>query len=194
MVKNGKPVAALFGGSFDPPHLGHQHIVEEALKHLDIDLLLVVPAYLNPFKTSSLADAKERLEWCHILFDGIPNVIVDDYEIKEGKSTTTSQSINHFSIQYDVKYIIIGSDNLSTLTKWHNFNELNRKVIWAIATRPGHHIDTSMLREWTILEMEKPVSSTHIRDKMALQYVDNKIRKSVKETLKGNKNDNRPEN
>ncbi len=185
MVKNGKQVVAMFGGSFDPPHLGHQRIVEEARKGLEIDTLLVVPAYLNPFKISSLANAQQRLTWCHILFDDIPNVIVDDYEIKEGKSTTTAQSIKHFNIVYDVKYLIIGSDNLSTLTKWHNFEWLNAHIIWVIVTRENHSLETKNLREWKILTLEAPISSTKIRTDKTLHHVDKKIKRSVKETLKG---------
>ena len=184
MVKEGKQVVAMFGGSFDPPHLGHQRIVEKAIKSLDIDKLLVVPAYLNPFKTSSLANAEQRLRWCHILFDDIPNVIVDDYEIKEGKSTTTLQSIKHFNIVYDVKYLIIGSDNLSTLTKWHNFEWLNTHIIWVIVTRENHPLETKSLREWRTLMLEAPMSSTDIRRDQELHYVDKKIKKSVKEILK----------
>ena len=61
MVKNDKQVVAMFGGSFDPPHLGHQRIVEKAIKSLEIDILLVVPAYLNPFKISSLANASAHV-------------------------------------------------------------------------------------------------------------------------------------
>ena len=57
MVNQSKPTVAIFGGSFDPPHKGHQRIVEKATEVLDIDKLIVVPAYLNPFKTSSLANA-----------------------------------------------------------------------------------------------------------------------------------------
>ncbi|TET88978.1 MAG: nicotinate (nicotinamide) nucleotide adenylyltransferase [Sulfurovum sp.] len=185
MVKEGKQVVAMFGGSFDPPHLGHQRIIEKAIKSLDIDKLLVVPAYLNPFKTSSLANATQRLAWCHTLFDTVDNVIVDDYEIKEGKSTTTSQSIKHFNIVYDVKYLIIGSDNLSTLTKWHNFEWLNAHIIWVIITRENHPLKTESLREWKTLTLDAPVSSTDIRTHKALHYVDKKIEKSVQEILKG---------
>ncbi|MEA3433425.1 MAG: nicotinate (nicotinamide) nucleotide adenylyltransferase [Campylobacterota bacterium] len=187
MVKEGKQVVAMFGGSFDPPHLGHQRIVEKAIKSLDIDKLLVVPAYLNPFKTSSLANAEQRLRWCHILFDDIPNVIVDDYEIKEGKSTTTSQSIKHFNTVYDVKYLIIGSDNLSTLTRWYNFEWLNAHITWVIITRENHPVETKDLREWKILTLDAPMSSTDIRRDLELHYVDKKIKKSVKDILKGNK-------
>ncbi len=185
MVKEGKQVVAIFGGSFDPPHLGHQQIVKEAVKSLDVDKLLVVPAYLSPFKISSLASATQRLTWCHTLFDTVDNVLVEDYEIKEGKSTTTSQSIQHFNIEYDVKYLIIGSDNLSTLTSWYNFKWLNMHIVWVVVTRENHSLETENLREWRILTLDAPISSTEIRKEKLLQYVDKKIEQSVKEILKG---------
>ena len=185
MVNHQKPTIAIFGGSFDPPHKGHQLIVEEAVANLQIDKLLVVPAYLNPFKTSSLADASTRLSWCHILFDPIDGVDVDDYEIKEGKSTVTSQSVKHFNETYNVKYLIVGSDNLSTLTKWHDFEWLNETVTWVIATRDEHHLDTDVLKKWTVLPIEAPVSSTQIREEKDLQFIDTKIRASVKHILEG---------
>ncbi len=184
MVKEDKQIVAMFGGSFDPPHLGHQHIVEKALKSLEIDKLLLVPAYLNPFKISSFASAKQRLSWCHTLFDNVDNVVVDDYEIKEGKSTTTSQSIKHFNIHYDVKYLIIGSDNLSTLTNWHNFEWLNAHITWVLITRENHPLETDILREWKILTVDIPISSTDIRRDKTLHYVDKRIKQSVNEILK----------
>lgn len=185
MVNHQKPTIAIFGGSFDPPHKGHQLIVEKAVETLQIDKLLVVPAYLNPFKTSSLADASTRLAWCHTLFDPMDRVEVDDYEIKEGESTVTSKSVKHFNQRYHVKYLIIGSDNLSTLTKWHAFDWLNDRIIWVIATRDTHHLDTDALKEWELLNVEAPVSSTQIREEKDLQFIDTKIRASVKEILEG---------
>ena len=185
MVNHQKPTIAIFGGSFDPPHKGHQLIVEKAIENLQIDKLFVVPAYLNPFKTSTLADAPTRLSWCHTLFDSIDRVKVDDYEIKEGKSTVTSQSVKHFNQAYNVKYLIIGSDNLSTLTKWHAFEWLNETVTWVIATRDNHHLDTDGLRKWELLPIEAPMSSTQIREEKDLQFIDEKIRTSVKHILEG---------
>ena len=185
MVNQSKPTVAIFGGSFDPPHIGHQHIVETAVKHLDIDKLLVVPAYLNPFKSFSFASAMQRLTWCHTLFDDLNKVIVSDYEINEGKSTTTEQTVKHFNTMYNVKYLIIGSDNLSTLTKWHHFAWLNDTVRWVIITREGYLLDVDNLRDWEILEVDAPMSSTKIRNKKDLHYVDNKIKKSVQNVLEG---------
>jgi len=186
LVNQPKPTVAIFGGSFDPPHIGHQHIVESALKNLEIDHLLVVPAYLNPFKRFSIASATQRLAWCHTLFDDFEKVIVSDYEINEGKSTTTEQTVKHFNTVYDVKYLIIGSDNLSTLTKWHHFSWLNETITWVIMTREGYPLVVDGLRNWEVLKVDAPMSSTQIRNKEDLHYVDNKIKKSVQNVLQGN--------
>ena len=185
MVNQSKPTVAIFGGSFDPPHLGHQHIVETAIQRLDIDSLLLVPAYLSPFKTSSLASAKKRLEWCHTLFDNSPKVIVKAYEIQEGKSTTTSQTIKHFNIENYVKYLIIGSDNLEKLSQWHQFDWLNSHIIWVIVTREGHPIKTDFLNAWRVLYVDTAISSSQIRKIGLLDYVDTKIKKSVHHVLQG---------
>jgi len=187
LVNQSKPTVAIFGGSFDPPHKAHQRIVEKAVMLLDIDKLIVVPAYLNPFKTSSLASASQRLAWCHTLFDDIPNVTVDDYEIQEGKSTTTSQTVKHFNTMYDVKYLIIGSDNLSTLTEWHEFPWLNQHVQWAIFTRKGYPLVLDHLRSWILLTIDEKVSSSEIRETQILTNVDKKIESSVKQILKDKK-------
>ena len=186
MVNQSKPTVAIFGGSFDPPHSGHQSIVQSAIENLNIDKMLVIPAYLNPFKSSSLASASQRLAWCQTLFVSMPKVVVEDYEIKQGKSTTTSQTVKHFNIAYDVKYLIIGSDNLSTVTKWHQFSWLNKTITWVIVTREGYPLDVDNLKNWQILKLDAPVSSTHIRNKKALHYVDKKIQKSVQTVLEGN--------
>ena len=185
MVNTPKSAVAIFGGSFDPPHFGHQSIVQKAIEDLEIDKLIVLPAYLNPFKTSSLASASQRLDWCHILFDKIPDVFVSDYEIKEGKSTRTSQSVKHFNTKFDVKYLIIGSDNLSTLTKWHQFEWLNTHITWVIVTRKGHPLNVKGLKGYKTITLDAEVSSTDIREYKDLHYVDKKIKNSVKEILEG---------
>jgi len=186
LVNQSKPTVAIFGGSFDPPHKGHQHIVQNAIKNLDIDKLLVVPAYLNPFKNSSLASASKRLEWCRTLFSHFPTVIVEDYEIVQGRSITTSQTVKHFNMTYNVKYLIIGADNLSTLSQWHAFEILNAQVIWVIVTREGYDLVVDGLREWTLLTVKTAISSSKIREEQDVSYVDTKIKKSVKKTLKEN--------
>jgi len=185
LVNQSKPTVAIFGGSFDPPHIGHQYIVQSAIKKLDIDYLLVVPAYLNPFKSFSIASATQRLTWCHTLYDNLEHIIVSSYEIDQGKSTTTEQTVKHFNKVYNVKYLIIGSDNLDTLTKWHHFSWLNETITWVIITREGYPLNVDTLRSYKLLQIDAPMSSTQIRNNRDLHYVDKKIQKSVQTVLEG---------
>ncbi len=183
MVKRSKPSVALFGGSFDPPHAGHQAIVETVAKRPDIDKLIVVPAYLNPFKTASHATAAQRLAWCHQLFGHIPKVEVDAYEIEQGRSVTTAETLRHFQESYDVNYLVIGADNLSGLTRWHQFAWLNDTVTWLIVTRKGHTLQTDTLRDYEVITLDLPYSSTEIRDNGQFDDVDRSIRESVQTLL-----------
>ena len=185
MVNSQGLTVAIFGGSFDPPHKGHQQIVQEALKHLDIDRLIILPAYLNPFKSTSLADASQRLEWCRDLFGNIPKVIVSDYEIRQNRSVRTAESVRHFQERYNVKYLSIGADNLSTLTQWHDFEWLNTQITWVVVSRPGFELETDMLRSWKLLTLNAPISSSQIREEKETEHVDSQIATSVKNILEG---------
>ncbi len=187
MVNSPGLEVAIFGGSFDPPHAGHQQIVKACLSQLDIDRLIILPTYLNPFKSSSLANADIRLQWCQALFDTLPNVIVSDYEIQQGRSVKTAESIKYFQKFYRVKYFVIGADNLSTLTQWHGFTWINKQITWVIVSRPGYAIDNvDALQNWRLLTLNVPVSSSQIRQEQDISSVDTKIAPSVKEILKGN--------
>lgn len=183
MFKFGKEKIAIFGGSFDPPHKGHQAIVDEALRGLDIDKLMVVPTFLNPFKTRSFATPQQRLKWTKEIFKSCPKIIVDDYEIREGKATTTAQTLRHFQNEYEVKYIIIGADNLASIDKWYNFDALNEEVTWVVATRTGYGVHTSMLKHFILLEVKEDVSSTQIRTAVDIKHIDDIIKDDVLKLL-----------
>jgi len=174
---------AIFGGSFDPPHKGHQNIVQRALETLDIDKLIILPAFLNPFKQSSLASAEQREAWCRRLFDGIAGVEVSSYEINKGRPVYTSESLQHFQKQYNVRYLIIGSDNLASITQWHAFDWINTVITWVIAEREIHPMHTEMLRSWIPLKVDTPISSTQIRESGYLDMIDSRIKEEVNTLL-----------
>ncbi len=165
MFKENLETIALFGGSFDPPHFGHKSVVEEALKVLNIDRLIVIPTFLNPFKRVSHFTTKERLRLTKELFKSFDKVEVDAYEIEEQKPTPTAQTLKYFQKKYNVAYLIIGADNLENIEKWHEFEWLNSQITWVVATRKGYEIKSNKLRDVTILEVEADISSTQIRNK-----------------------------
>ena len=91
---------ALFGGSFDPPHAGHDAAVKAILSALKPDLLVIMPSFLNPFKKSFSAPPQLRLRWCRALWSDAPHVKVSDYEISQNRSVPTIQSVKFLLEKY----------------------------------------------------------------------------------------------
>jgi len=182
LIKLDKDVA-LFGGSFDPPHLGHQEIVKRVLELNGVNRVIVMPTWLNPFKSKSFTPPAKRLEWSKRVFD-MPNVIVSDYEIKKGRPVYTVESYRDLSRDYPIGYLVIGSDNLESITKWREFDKLNQNLTWIVATREGYKLDFSPLREYIELPLNIDISSSEIRQGFGLEYLDDKIQDEVKNIYK----------
>ena len=91
---------ALFGGSFDPPHAGHDAAVKAILSSLKPDLLIIMPSFLNPFKKSFSAPPQLRLRWCCALWSDTQGVEVSDYEISQNRSVPTIQSVKFLLEKY----------------------------------------------------------------------------------------------
>ncbi|WP_304295425.1 ribosome silencing factor [Campylobacter gracilis] len=91
---------ALFGGSFDPPHAGHDAAVKAILSSLKPDLLVIMPSFLNPFKKSFSAPPQLRLRWCRALWSDAPRIEVSDYEISQNRSVPTIQSVKFLLEKY----------------------------------------------------------------------------------------------
>ncbi len=166
MFKDKLETIALFGGSFDPPHIGHKRIIEELLKVLEINKILVIPTFLNPFKQGSYFTAKERFLQCKSFFGLYKEVIVSDYEVKQEKPVNTVETLQYFQRKYNVNYVVIGADNLENIDKWNKFEYLNTQICWVIATRKGYALKTNKLRDFKLLNIEVDLSSTEIRNQM----------------------------
>ncbi|WP_298989780.1 ribosome silencing factor [uncultured Campylobacter sp.] len=91
---------ALFGGSFDPPHAGHDAAVKAILSSLKPDLLIIMPSFLNPFKKSFSVPPQLRLRWCRALWSDTPRIEVSDYEISQNRPVSTIQSVKFLLEKY----------------------------------------------------------------------------------------------
>ncbi|MBD3824161.1 MAG: nicotinate (nicotinamide) nucleotide adenylyltransferase [Epsilonproteobacteria bacterium] len=153
---------ALFGGSFDPPHIAHVAIVDALLKLNKIDKVVVMPAYLNPFKSEFHAPSELRLKWLREIFTAYNNVEVSDYEISQARSVRTIESVEHLLQTYSSIYLVIGADNLEKLPLWQNYERLSKLVRFIVATREGIKIPDGFIK----LEIGIDVSSTRLRDEI----------------------------
>ncbi|MDF1879536.1 nicotinate (nicotinamide) nucleotide adenylyltransferase [Sulfurimonas sp. SAG-AH-194-C20] len=153
---------ALFGGSFDPPHLGHEAVVTALLSLSEIDKVLIMPTFLNPFKSSSFAPAQKRLRWLKEIFCTYKNVFIDSFEVQKNEKVPTITTVEYLLESYDKVYVVIGADNLKDLQKWYKFDELKRKVVFIIASRD----EITVPKEFKKLLVKQDISSTALRSTM----------------------------
>ena len=169
--------AALFGGSFDPPHLGHDAIVKSALKDLDIDILFIMPTWKNPFKTTFSAPPLQRYEWAKKLWGKIPKVKVNDYEISRHKPVPSIETVMYLNDRYpiDSLYLIIGADNLKNLTSWKNYDKLRNEVTFVVASRDDEEIPKDLKK----LAINVNISSSNLRESPSPDFIPVSIREDV---------------
>ena len=187
LLVNKKGKTALFGGSFDPPHSGHKEIVKKVLNLPGIERVIIVPAWLNPFKSRSFASPQQRLKWAKKVFD-FPNVIISDFEILQKRPVYTIETWDKLKKEYpSLEYIIIGADNLANITKWKDFERLNKEAKWIVVTRDNVKLDLSKLTNAVVIKLSMPVSSTKIRSGEGFEFIDETIKDEVKNIIKDKK-------
>jgi len=173
---------ALFGGSFDPPHVGHIAVIEALKEFSIIDKIIVMPTFLNPFKTQSFASAELRLAWLREIFRGENRVIIDDYEVKQAKKIPSIQSVEYLLKSYKKVYLIVGADSLDSLHKWHKFDVLKDKVTFIITTRDTIMIPENYLR----LDVQEDISSTQLRENIDISKLPKTCAQEIAQFYKEN--------
>ena len=173
---------ALFGGSFDPPHIGHEAIVKALQKFKDIDKIIVMPTFLNPFKSKFYAPASLRIEWLKSVFKEYKNVEISDFEVNQKKQVASIDSVKHLLSIYKKVYLVIGADNLKSLEKWKNYDELKKLVQFIIAPRDGIEIPSHFLK----LDIDENISSTSLRDKVDFLKLPSVCAKQIQQYYKEN--------
>lgn len=139
MDKNIKDLILLFGGSFDPPHLGHKAMLEHVIRSLaskaSILKVFIIPSNVQPLKEHELSSAPQRLAMCELQFashkmdkdmlKGL-ELIVSDYEINKGGLSYTVDTLRHFKELYPNKsiYILMGEDSFLDIERWKSPKEL----------------------------------------------------------------------
>jgi len=134
----------ILGGTFNPIHIGHLILAEEAREKLKLDRIIFVPTYLPPHKDNSdIALAKDRLAMIGLAISGNRYFSVSDLEIKRDGRSYTIDTIKEFKNIYphDELYFIIGSDLLKYLDEWRDLNEIIKMVKFIVATRPGYPLE-----------------------------------------------------
>lgn len=152
---------ALFGGSFNPPHVAHQLLALYVLETQDVDQLWFVPCFRHPFD-KALENFEDRLEMCRLAAAPLgPRAAVSEVERTLGGESRTLRTVKALQGQHPEHEfsLIIGSDLRAETAAWYGADELRRLVRFIVVGRQGHTGGGS-------LDMPA-VSSTEIRDRLA---------------------------
>ena len=159
----------LFGGSFDPIHLGHLILAEAAMEDLELDRIIFIPAGISPFKTSSppSVSKESRLAMLREAISSESRFSVDERELhRDGPSYTIDTVRELLGDHPGVRFIyLIGADNLKDLPKWHEIEELKNLVDFAVLDR-GNAAELAPC-DFPVVRRRIDLSSTEIRDRLS---------------------------
>ncbi len=130
----------LFGGSFNPIHLGHYKLVTDVIKEFNLDKVIIMPTWKTPLKdTSNFASADDRFELCKLAFKNLSYVEVSDLEIKRKGNSYTYLTLNSIKEIYprDELFLIVGADMFLTLEKWKCFEDIFKTASIIAVPRKG---------------------------------------------------------
>jgi nicotinate-nucleotide adenylyltransferase len=167
----------LFGGTFDPPHIGHLLMAQLALEQTGADALWFIPAAAPPHKmTVTPRDFEWRAKMVERLIQGFDRMIVDRIEVHLERPSYTVRTVRALQEAHpDVCFrFLMGADSLAQLPTWHAAAELAERVSFVVAHRTGYPIGSALseVRRWLphirVDALEMPlvdVSSSWLRER-----------------------------
>lgn len=166
----------IFGGTFNPPHIGHSILAENMREQLSLDKVIFIPSGVPPLKESKdLLSAEHRLKMTKIAFERDPNFEVCNIEIADSLSGKKSYTVDTIKKLYDLYkndfvelYLIIGIDNLIDFPKWKDPGKLFTLSEVIVMNRPGFtvqdvDVEFSEKAKYASVPMLE-ISSTKIRE------------------------------
>jgi nicotinate-nucleotide adenylyltransferase len=185
---------ALFGGSFNPIHLGHLRAAEEDREAMRLDLIYFVPAASPPHKPPvGLAPAEHRLQMVRLATKGNRHFMVSDVEVRRSGSSFTVDTLRYFRSTMRAQpelFLIMGDDQFAELDTWKKADEIVRLCSLIVHTRlsekPELELPFAILNRFGYISADNsyvhpsgntlnfisttflPISATFIRRKLAL--------------------------
>lgn len=170
----------LFGGTFDPIHIGHMILMENVINNLDLDKIYVLPNSNPPHKLENKKTALNlRLKMVNETIKDNPKLEVNDYDFRDNKIHYTFNTINYFKKSYpnDEFFFIMGEDSFLDIEKWKNYKEILKENL--IIFKRYSNKNFSLISK--INQVRKYNKNIYLIDNIALDISSTLIRNLVKE-------------
>ncbi|BAM47216.1 nicotinate-nucleotide adenylyltransferase [Amphibacillus xylanus] len=159
----------LLGGTFDPPHIGHLTMAEEAYEKLNLDEVWFIPSAEPPHKEQAKVSAVDRLLMLKVALEPVNYFKINTIELERQGKSYTYDTIQALKEQYPTYqfYFIIGADMVEYLPNWYKIDQLIELVQFVGVKRPDYQLDTS----YPVIILDTPgldISSTMIRERLKL--------------------------
>ena len=138
--------AALLGGTFDPVHLGHLGLADDARRALGIPEVRLMPAGDPPHRAAPGASAAHRLAMLRLAIERRPGLVIDDRELRRQGKSYTVLTLEELRVESERRPIvlILGADAFRGLPTWHRWRELLALAHIAVAARPRDPFDAAL--------------------------------------------------
>ncbi len=140
----------IFGGTFNPVHIGHLIIAQEIMMAKKLDQIRFLPNANPPHKSKTkLIDASDRFAMLKLAIEGYDSFVVDDYEMHHDGYSYTIDTMSHFENVFENTqlYFIIGADSLLELPLWKNAQELVDRFSFIVALRRGADLNRTVFEQ-----------------------------------------------
>jgi nicotinate-nucleotide adenylyltransferase len=175
---------ALFGGTFDPIHLGHAVVARSAGEQIHVNRVIFVPARCSPLKGFfPLANDEDRLAMIRLAIQGDQMFDVSDWELRRAAPSYTLDTVRHFQSVYGsdtTLHWLIGADTINDLIHWYQIDELIDACNLTVMYRGGYEAPAfeKYASRWSRARIEKlranvvrtpsiDISSTQVRQRLA---------------------------
>jgi nicotinate-nucleotide adenylyltransferase len=129
----------LFGGSFDPVHIGHLRVAEEVRDHLGLERVFFIPTAVQPLKrVTNAIGADQRLEMIRMSIRGNRFFRASDIEVRRGGISYSIDTVRSYARRFDDLYFLLGVDAFSEIALWKEYTELFRYTNFAVMMRPNY--------------------------------------------------------
>jgi len=161
----------LFGGSFDPIHIGHLVTTRFVYEQRNLDKIIFMPCNISPLKPSNSAvNPEHRIKMLQLALDPFPFFEVSDYEIRRGNTSYTIDTLLELKKTYESIELIIGYDNLLIFDKWHEPDKI-LDIAKLIVMKRKTDIDSDSINKYMDLAyvIDTPsieISATDIRNRI----------------------------